>query len=337
MGIYKFCENRWLKSTLGGRFSFGRLAYYRLLEQVFGTPFIGDRLEGATVVNSGHFATPLRPADLEALRRVGLVLQGLDNVVVRNSTLQSNIDCFVLSLAQGELPALEHVFGGNLGYSSGYNCSIEILDLNIFIHRLGETSFRGKPVKEQFVLHYGPVEYRDVEFLASDGEPPPPSVFVKRPFFKEQSEFRIALFPKDPIEKDRLIIDIDLPEGVLIERSCGPDSEPVGELTADEAEQRISAAVEWYEKLPRCDIGDYLSQYGDDRKLAYQMCGKAQSECDERAEMEFSSVYRQSVLEAYWELRKVRPHRYLDMICNSGIRFSNLGMFQLYLQHALPD
>lgn len=278
---------------MSGRLRFGNINLYRLLEATLADTFIGDRAEGRA-------ETLLDTATVqdEAIRRKMLsdlrisADQGVE-VQISESFSRSFAPGFVLSLSQGDLPALRRVFcNGN--DRANYDACVRVDD----VHGLAREIFEhGQLDDGRHVLDlFGTYEARSVTYSASasaqyDGEFSSPSLFEKKARYSAQHEFRVALIPTQNIPDDALFVTLPRARAFLHLEFREPRERCEATRAADD--DRI--------KLLR-RIRDALESY--DRDLAARRERTTLTAAFDEANEEFRARHLRALGEAYWALRQ---------------------------------
>jgi len=109
MAYYKFLHSQHINLLLEGRFRFGRLRYYQLLEAVTKNQWIGDMDEGCAINFIDHVVLQAgdgRDAIRSRLVEAGLTVAADASLTLYDSCTISHLDCFVFSVSRGELNLL---------------------------------------------------------------------------------------------------------------------------------------------------------------------------------------------------------------------------------------
>jgi hypothetical protein len=224
---YKFLHTSDIDKVLhDGTVVVSRLSYFRQLEEQEG-PWIGDRLEGASELVVQNLVATEHSPQLEMLNRANIGLgmfkqfadvSGGGRIELGNVRFVHQIpDLFVYSASFGDLPRLTRTMCANA--VRPYDACLKIRSMHRLQRRLLEGVLElNCPVSDLF--DRGQLESVQYEPLSRNIEGGPviaPSPFKKDSRFEEQSETRLTLVPKRPIERDRLIIEISDPKTVFEE------------------------------------------------------------------------------------------------------------------------
>lgn len=328
-GIYKFLDKEDLHFILEkGNFKFGRLKYYRLLEAVTGDQWIGDLNEGIHITESGKIEISPENPNLEAREelakaRIAQVSES-STLIMEGVKIISQRDCFVLSLADGDLDALAQAMCSQEPGKLGYDGCIEILDLTklaSLIHLNGKLP-DGSRVSNLFTIEVGGVKYEVLEphDFQSSLFIPPGDAFLKSKTYSAQCEVRIVLYPKERMENDHVFVSVDLPPNILIDRTPNLPATPISKparkqpMTDEEKNQHEKRHLEiiCHHLDTWCEIDRSMKNidFGEDWH---------ESALQSRAlrEVEFSK-HRDAITRAFWEVRRLdRGHLMDDAILGS--------------------
>lgn len=179
---------------------FGRLAYYRLLENVYDDQWIGDAQDGVTrsVVSFEIHDQPIDHPDRDLARQAGFNIAPGSRVVVRGMNIAKFVDGFVLSLSVGNLEPLSAAMC-RAADRPNYNACIEI-GVAELIEAVKNSTFEGRPISETFTVEHDFIIYLDDS--PGDGRTiAPADPFRKRSIYRSQSEYRIFLLPREAVPK----------------------------------------------------------------------------------------------------------------------------------------
>ncbi|WP_156025038.1 hypothetical protein [Sphingomonas phyllosphaerae] len=221
-GFYKFVEHKRLDDVASGVFAFGSLYYYRLLEYLSGSRFIGDANEGVTSHQFPSIHVDNSEKRALALEQ-GVFVDEKSNASISITHINED-NGFVLSLAYGRLADLAPVFAAEHDGYPGYNSAVRISDIEAFTKLLPEaqiifpSELSGKTVGQvcSQIGHRG-VSYESASFVGLHRDARYGSAFIKNPFFEEQAEYRIRLSNDSHIDVDRLVIRMPHEAEKLIE------------------------------------------------------------------------------------------------------------------------
>jgi hypothetical protein len=214
MMLYKFLDRRHVASLVRGTFKFGRLRYYRLLEQVTGDGWIGDRREGVAV-------TVLRAAKVDSsdpndqemrarLEAAGVIEMAPGNVVhLENVTIINSIDCFVLCFSIGNLEGLvKHMSSKDRG-KYAYDACVSLTDADELEKRLWREGRVGEKRLDELFTGIRADKVRYGDWIEGDLGTHPASIgdpFFKGDKYRDQAEWRFVLYPRQQIEKDSVFV-----------------------------------------------------------------------------------------------------------------------------------
>jgi len=226
-GFFKFLSAQPIdRMILDGTVRISTLAHFRGLE---GSQWIADRNEGVTnvkvtnaAVRSGEGGAqagePWRPHGFHPIVQAsGNSRIGFDSCIFSYAHPEVYVFCFSV----GNLETLTQAMCRDAAVP--YDACVRIIvPPELLAHRLlnrGSIIELGdKPAKHYFARFSAQaVTYDWREHQHSAGQAPAPSPFQKDPFFQSQSEFRIVLYPKSPMEQQHLTIRLPHPEKVFSE------------------------------------------------------------------------------------------------------------------------
>jgi hypothetical protein len=322
-GIYKFLDKEHLPSILEKvSLKFGRLKYYRLLEAVTGNQWIGDLNEGVCVTESGKIEISPESPNLEAKQalakaRIAHVNEST-TLIMEEAKFISQVDCFVLSLAAGDLDTLVQAMCSQGHGNFGYDGCIEIPDLSQLeqlIRSNGKLS-DGSCVSELFAIEVDKVRYEALtphDFQSSLAIPPG-DPFRKSEIYSTQCEVRVVLYPKERMEIDHVFVSVDFPPKFLIERPLNLPITPESKLARKQ--QMTEEERKQHEKLYLEKICHHLDAWCETRRSTRNIDfgeGWHERALESRAldEAEFSK-YRKAITLAFWEVRRLDHSHFVD-------------------------
>jgi hypothetical protein len=229
-GYYKFLSSRHVETTLSGSIRFGRLRYYQLLEGIFGDNRIGDLNEGrsiSVIERSEVIPGAEGASERELLRSAAIQIDEGSGVTVINHRIIREIDAFIFCFSHGELEDLRAIMARENDHGASYDACIELRDIQALASRIfsdGIVEGMGK-VKDLFHrIRLGKVSYRSNIFDFRDGGPRPGDAFLKQMTYSDQSEVRIALYPREKIDADGIFVRVGSIEDIALVRYCSDSS-----------------------------------------------------------------------------------------------------------------
>lgn len=210
MKLYKMMKAPYAKSLVEtGDFMFRRLRYYRMLEAVFGDPSIGDIEEGVTSATVSaeigpHNRDTKVSKNILASARINASTAGNATVTMSNVKINNtNDNYFVYCFSMVANPDLSYT-------GSSYDAKITLARataLKHYLNTFGTEKSTGTAVTSMFdPIQARPVVYDDFQYDAALGPLPAGDPFRKRKRYKNQSEYRFALNPRQTILKDSVVI-----------------------------------------------------------------------------------------------------------------------------------
>lgn len=156
MAYYKFLQSQHINLLLGGKFRFGRLRYYQLLEAVTEDQWIGDMDEGRAINLIDRVV--LQAGDGQEAIRTRLVDAGINvdanaSLTLYDSQTISDLDCFVFSVSRGELSLLKSAMCSPEKPDYAYNACVRISGLRHLAHTIwneGVLCHNGQCVSDAF-------------------------------------------------------------------------------------------------------------------------------------------------------------------------------------------
>jgi hypothetical protein len=201
------------EAMLKGSFRFGRMRYYQMLEVVFDDDSIGDVEEGlssATVsvtINEENSNSPIVKNLANFIK-----VSGTSQVELENATFIHQTDCYICCWSTTKSPDLS-------GAGSSYDTCVTssgAKSLAHYLSRFGVERESGLPLTELFGrIAAGRVHYHDSTHDLSNNPLPNGNPFRKRKKYQNQSEYRIVLFPKQPLNLDFVMIDCSSASSLL--------------------------------------------------------------------------------------------------------------------------
>jgi hypothetical protein len=205
MEIYRFTRKAWAEQLCGGSLRFGRLKYYQLLEAVFNDAAVGDRHEGKASTKI-DFDPSGGPSDSEIYDRIidtGAIVGPMGSWVASGNIFTREVDSFISCWSTKSDNGIE-------GMGADYDSRVALDDPQAFADAIWESGVEmvsGSPVSTLFHrIEHGIVHYSARTFDITKEAAGEPSVFIKRPDYQSQAEYRFALFPKDKIARDNVVI-----------------------------------------------------------------------------------------------------------------------------------
>ena len=218
--VYKFLHAAHVSAVVdAGTVKIGSLSHYRALEG--GDQWIADRLEGRIEIDPGGVTitehedavTPLLPHSLrhsfhaESGGRIGFAPGAKITI--------EHPDVYIFSASLGDLTALRETMCREA--QEQYDSCVGIRSAELLAHRM---LFRGKVsnLDDTKMSHLfsgfkcSEVNYIELSRTAELGRAPEVSPFLKDVRFKDQKEFRIAFWPRRPIEPPSLIVKVPRPD-----------------------------------------------------------------------------------------------------------------------------
>lgn len=212
--IYKFLDQQHVALLLAGKMKFGRLMRYRLLEIASGDRWIGDVREGVAITHVAEAnLADLAQAPLKvALEEAGFIraVPGAP-VVVNGVRIVQEVDAFICSFSSGEFAPLHEVMCRSPDRPN-YTAAVEVLDQDALVSRVEAGVLPcGRPVKDVFHVECGRVVY-DGHEADWNGALMGAHPYRKEGAFEGQHEWRVVLYPREPVGGDYVDLQIDAAE-----------------------------------------------------------------------------------------------------------------------------
>lgn len=243
MQIHRLLTKEYAEYHLRGSFRFGRLRYYQMLEIVFEDQSIGDAQEGTISTVFDAKLTPENKGEpiWENLAKSGIVLSGENpSIHIRNTTITSEIDCFVCCWSTSASPDLS-------GTGSTYDTRVIAAgakSLAYYLNTSGVERESGSKVLELFYpILSRRVQYSDSVPDLAAGPMPRGDPFRKRLRYAKQAEYRLVLIPRETISAD--FVHIECRQAAELLRSA--PVERAETVTQKSATKRLGA--EYYQQL----------------------------------------------------------------------------------------
>ena len=214
MRIHRLTESRYADRMLEGQLRFGRARYYQMQEAVFADESIGDKLECVfhAIVNAEIDTSQGVTSTQQNLAAMGFLnISGNSRVTISNSQIYRELDCYLSCWTTVDNPTLD-------GVGSTYDCRVTAKGAKTLRHLLwarGTVQPDGLPVPSQFrSLASGRVYYEPMEYDVAETTLPSPNPFRKRLKYRNQSEYRLVLFPTASLGLD--FITVNCPEAASL-------------------------------------------------------------------------------------------------------------------------
>jgi len=318
MGYFKFLDPQWAEVFLhGSSVRLGNLNYFRMLELVHDSAWIGDRFDGSETYVAANLDSRA-PADDKLLRETRF-FAGDGNITVGRMIIHQDSHGFILSLAHGEYADLSEQFAKERDGIPGYSACVEIVDIGSFVGALAKakicapgTALHDRVVEDCMTIECGCVRYQPHEHDFRTTQVSPASPFAKRDVYSHQREFRIVFTSSPTVFVDAIYLSADIPEGCLSLVSGGDANTPRAQSAAlfrsrDDAVSSIKQAFEALDRIAAPDYG--LVQRGE---MAWEEYSQANTKYWQTLEDTFDREHRRKALEAYWYLRDPKPSPRLD-------------------------
>lgn len=312
MGTFRFMHSKHIDDVVEkGSLRFGDLRYYRLMELAERDQWIGDRNEGVVVTNvvGPMRLEPGQGDDVLAVLREKGVIDSSKVVIQAGGSIRiaEHIDCFILSMSTGDLDTLTAAMCAPDRAKYAYDGCVEILDVNTLCDRIwaGTVSSMGdRPVSEVFrQIDAGSVVCEDNEQDAR-GATMSVTPFRKTPFYRAQSEFRLALYPVKPLHDDYVTISFQ-PKGLFEVRFRNhpiPAKAHGKRESTDRSDEELFAVLNEVADFPSLNIPPWWEFFGP-----YALPSAEYLQCCDRARDSYETAFRERfydrIVDAYWTLR----------------------------------
>ncbi|MFS2010352.1 hypothetical protein ACCD06_10815 [Azospirillum sp. CT11-132] len=319
MGIYRFLNKEHVGSLLNGCLRFGSLQRYRLLEEIKGDKWIGDRREyvSESLIEKASSNSPADRDLFKSLKNDGAIsVNGSCEVVIQNVKIIKNGNGFVFSMCAGEIEELKESMC-NPKDDSAYDACIEIKNVELLCAKIwSHGTVDGTPIPDLFFsISHDRVAYDwDIASYIPYGTFPSP--FKKLPSYQKQSEYRIFLEPKTNIAKNHIFIRLNDKVDLFkeIDLSLSPRE------TYDQKESIRELQDEVYLDSIKI-LTFYLLEAATMKRRIFSD--------DDRANI------RKSIYLNYWTLRERNPEMYQDNDIDNYIQYRcpDASLYAIFLNY----
>lgn len=307
MAFYRFMSTKYIDDTLSGKIRFGRFHYYRMFECLY-DDWIGDSQDGVTTSITGYLDFKdgnVSEEMQEKLRVLGAHIPNGASVELDGLTVLHDCDGFILSFSRGEYDDLKARMAND-----EYDACVRFESIDLIAKCIYENGIIPGCGKVSDYFH--PPEVGDVQYGVNTAFVENDDILgfnplLKRQKYAGQQESRIVFSPIKDFPGDFLSIEVQFPEGSLMEefRYEGP---PKSRVESDKFDDPLQFLREIRSELVRSSIEDYDAYFklSNEEKLKLHLDNHA-------SKMAWlnSDGRKKKVAHAYWQLRN-SDKRYVD-------------------------
>jgi len=304
---------------------FGHLRYYRLLELVSGDGKIGDRWEGVrkTVVSASIGLGEDQDIENElSLHNIASASGGV--MEIKDLTIVNEEDCYILSLAQGNLEDLCDEFCRS--GPEAYDAAFAVTDIDELVRCVEKGTVAGRSVSDLFLVTHQAISYLDLApvDMRHSRKISVADAFEKRKEYARQKEDRIVLKPIKELKiSDHIIINIhsknSMFERLKLSRITG-SKPPIDTIELHQFLRICLKSYIFWEEMSTPNNELIAIDYDNPDEYIERFLQKREKDIKD-----FSYI-RNIISRAYWKLRPIYPSVRMDdaiLYCDDPNTFLN--------------